>query len=82
MATPQFNAIAIIDAISEGEFSTPLKLKESLRDISDYVAESLKVRYISTISKDPHADGLEALHTEVNTAGLMPWLQLSRRKSL
>ena len=46
MSDSQFNTIVILDAVPDGELNTARRLNNDLRDIADYVAEGLQVRYV------------------------------------
>jgi hypothetical protein len=46
MATSQFNAIVILDAVPDGQLNTSGRLNDDLRDIAFYIAEGLQIRYI------------------------------------
>lgn len=74
MADSQFNGVAILDAIPEGELNTARRLKEELEDISMYIAEGLQVRYIRVNTLADLEVGISSLVEEANNNGLRPWL--------
>jgi hypothetical protein len=76
MADSRFNCIAIFDAIPEGHLNTAKLLCGELKDIADYKADGLHVRYYRIDSVDALKDGLERLHKEVSGNGILPWIHL------
>ena len=76
MSESRFNAIVILDAIPEKHLNTARILKSELRDIADYVAVGLQVRYVRIETYDDLKLGLNKTLDEINNNGLKPWIHL------
>lgn len=76
MSESRFNAIVILDAVPEGELNTARRLKDELRDIADYVADGLQVRYFRLNSIDDLRAGIISTLEEIKNNGLKPWIHL------
>ncbi len=76
MSKSQFNAIVILDAMSDGNLNTARSLKENLEDIECYYAEGLQVRYFRINTYDDLKSGLTKTLDEINNNGLKPWIHL------
>jgi hypothetical protein len=76
MLESRFNAIVILDAIPHGQLNTARSLKSNLRDITDYIAEGLKVRYVRIETYNDLELGFAKILDEINNNGLKPWIHL------
>ena len=76
MSDGRFNGIAVLDAIPEGEPNTARRVREDLRDISDYKVEGLHVLYFRIESAKDLQEALADLRHKAVERGLKPWLHL------
>lgn len=76
MSEARFNAIAILDAIPDGELNTARRLRDDLKDIAYNTADGLHVRYARVETIDALAAAISALLEEARSKDLRPWLHL------
>jgi hypothetical protein len=76
MSDGRFNGIAILDAIPTGELNTARRLHEDLKDIANYIAAGLEVRYFRIDTLEDLESGISQLLREATDSGLKPWLHI------
>ena len=76
MSSARFNAVAIFDAIPDGELNTARRLKESLEDIAPHVAPRLHVRHIKIETLASLEEAISSLTVDAESGGLAPWIHI------
>ena len=76
MSEGRFNSIVVLDAIPDGEPNTARRVREELRDISDYKVEGLYVLYFRLENTRDLRNALADLTLQADSRGLKPWMHL------
>jgi len=76
MSENRFNAVAILDAIPEGELNTARRLKEELEDIASFVADGLQVYYVRIETMESLENTISDVLRKNRESGFQPLLHL------